>query len=137
MFSAKFRFCRRILSYVKCTPTQKSLLHFLKVTVYLQGWLHFNGCSASRLHHRYPKPYQVKAYRTGYPNISLLFQENKFLIFSQCRNLKARFVFLEFQLNAIFIFWNFFFFSRSGSQRLKKRVGFSLIRLRSKVTEHF
>ena len=29
----------------------------VKVTVYLQGWLHFNGCSASRLHHRYPKPY--------------------------------------------------------------------------------
>ena len=30
-----------------------------------------------------------------------------------------------------------FFFSRSGSQRLKKRVGVFLIRLRSKVTEHF
>ena len=29
----------------------------LKVTVYLQGWLKFNGCSASRLHHRYPKPH--------------------------------------------------------------------------------
>ena len=28
----------------------------IKVTVYLQGWLQFNGCSASRLHHRYPKP---------------------------------------------------------------------------------
>ena len=45
-------------------------------------------------------PNQIKAYRTGYSNISLLFQENKFLGF---RNLKVQSVVQEFQLNAIFI----------------------------------
>ena len=53
-----------------------------------------------------------------------LLQENGFSSFPHSRNLKVQIVVLEFQLNAIFIFFKFLFFpSRSGSQRLKKRVG--------------
>ena len=34
-------------------------LYLLMVTVYLQGCLQFNGCSASRLHRRYQKSYSA------------------------------------------------------------------------------
>ena len=54
--------------------------------------------------------HQIKAYRTGYSNISLLFQENKFPGFPLNRDLKVQIVVQEFQLNAIFIFWKFDFF---------------------------
>ena len=66
----------------------------------------------------------------------MVFQEIEFLSFPYSGNLKDQIVVLAFQIDAIFTFWIFFFW-RPGCQWLKNRVGFSSIRLRSKVIELF
>ena len=49
---------------------------------------------------------------------------NSQVLFLLRQNLKVQIVVLEFQLNAIFILWNFFFLEVTrGSQRLKYCVG--------------
>ena len=98
-----------------------------KATEYLQRFNQFKGCigSASMLYHRCSKAlYRIKAYRTGYLNISLVFQEIEFPSLPRSRSLKVQTVPNQFDFHILE-----FFFSRSGSQRLKTRVRFSLIRL--------
>ena len=91
--------------------SQKTRLAHTEVTVYLQGWLQFRTDVAPLGTPQIPKTlHQIKAYRTGYSNISLPFQENKFPSFPHTRNLKVQIVVQEFQLNTIFIFWKFVFF---------------------------
>ena len=63
-----------------------------KATVYLQGFNKSNGAirSASVLYHRSSKAlYRIKAYITGYLNISLVFQEIEFPSLPRSRSFKV------------------------------------------------
>ena len=96
-----------------------------KVTVYLRGFNQFNGCigSASMLNHRSSKAlYRIKAYRTGYLNISLVFQEAEFPSLPRRGSLRVHTVPNQFDFHIL----EFFF-----EVKIPTRVGFSLIRLRS------
>ena len=100
-----------------------------KATVYLQGFNQSNGAirSASVLYHRSSKAlYRIKAYRTGYLNISLVFQEIEFPSLPRSRSFKVQTVPNQFDFHILE------FFSRGQHPKGQKtRVGFSLIRLLS------
>ena len=86
--------------------------------MYLQGRLQFNGCSASRLHHRYLKPY-IKFIL----NYFIAFQENEFPSFPHSRNLMNQIIVQEFRLNTIYILWKFVFFLEVRTPKAEKCVG--------------
>ena len=80
-----------------------------KATVYLQGFKQFNGCirSASMLHHRSSKAlYRIKAYRTGYLNVSLVFQEIEFSSLPRSRSLKVQTVPNQFDFHILEFFFS-------------------------------
>ena len=79
-----------------------------KATAYLQGFNQFNGCigSASVLYHRSSKAlYRIKAYRTGYLNISLLFQEIEFPSLPRSGSLRVHTVPNQFDFHILEFFF--------------------------------
>ena len=96
------------------------------VTVYLrfQGWLQLNGYSASQLHHRYPKPYiKLKLIELGIQIFHCFFKKVNSQVFRKVGTWRSRSSFKSSNSMRFLYFGSLFFFSRSGSQKLKKRVG--------------
>lgn len=95
----------------------------IKATVYLQGCLQSNGCSASRLHRRYPNCCtRLKLIDLVIQNIYYVFPKMTHRSFPRGLNSKPYIIFFKSSTSTRFLYFgNFsFFFSRSGTQTLKK-----------------
>ena len=98
--------------YINILDSEKQAA--LKVTVYLQGCLASERCSASGLNCRYLSlVYQIKAYRVGYQTISSrILKLNKLSNFSRPLNASVRITFLKLQVKPNFAFRYFILFLR-------------------------
>lgn len=85
-----YRYWLSQITYAGCHEVYCNVSLF-QITVYIQGCPQSNGCSAPQLHYRYHKPalYQIKACRTVYLNMPIIFEENEVLSLLQSPNLKV------------------------------------------------
>ena len=112
----------------------------IKVSVYLQGCLLSNGCSASRSHRRYPNSYtRLKLIDRVPLRIFRNFPENDLSKFSPKSKLEAIHHFFKVPLqHDFYIFGILDFFSRDQTlKHLKKRVGVFLCLIAFKLQNIF
>ena len=106
-----------------------------KVTVYLQGCLTSERCSASGLNLRY---LQIKACRAGYQTISRILKLNEFSNFSQPLNASVRITFSKLHvLQQILLFAILFCSSVSRPKVPKKVSAFCHTQLHQKLQNVF